>query len=1032
MARTKKVSLLAFVVLMALAALSPLASARIAGQEGASPLIAAPKVSKQPVSVAVEAGQPASFTAAASGTPTTQWEVSLNGGASWQTIEGATSGTYTIAVTALSESGDQYRAVFTNAGGQVTSKAATLTVEVAPQVTQQPVSQAVPESDEAHFEARASGSPAPTVQWQSLAVGSSTWKTLSGATSDTLNVASVNGSESGVKFRAIFKNALGEAITEAATLTIENPPAIGQQPLSTTATEGEPASFRASATGNPAPTVQWELSTTSGASWTPISGATSDELLIPVTAPGENGYEYRAVFSNPAGTVTTSVAKLTVQGPPVVSLQPSSVTVGVGSTAAYEAAASGLPAPTVQWQVSLNSGASWSPISGATSDRLTISNAQLSESGRSYRAVFTNAAGTATTSSARLTVSATDYSAFGWGMNTRGQVGIGSSETAILTPMPIASLQFVTAVSGGQRHSLALLAGGTVEAWGFNGHGQLGDESAVGTRTPVEVDDLPGPATAIAAGGNQSLALLANGTVEAWGDDEMGQLGDGRSVDSEVPVPVTGLSGVTAIAAGEEHSMALLSNGTVETWGSNESGQLGDGKGNLSNTPQLVKGLSGVTAIAAGGDFSLALLENGTVMGWGSDAHDQLANKQVVESSGGGEEGEEGIESPVPVPVEGLSGVTAIAAGSTHALALTTGGTVMAWGNDEEGELGDETTSPGVEVPAPVAGLSNVKAISAGDQDSVALLKTGSLMTWGTNSMGSLGDGTENGPSLVPVAVVGLSKVSAVSAGAVHMLALGESVPLVSAISPQGGPLEGGTTVTITGQDLSGATAVHFGAVQASSFIVNSSTSVTAVSPAGTGTVDVTVTAPTGTSPQIAADRFTYRKAATVTKLSAKGGPATGGTAVTITGTEFTGATGVEFGGVAASDVKVVSATSITATSPANVSGIVDVTVQGAGGASAASSKDHFKYTPVVTELSPAHGQIAGGAQVVINGDGFALGTATKFKFGKAAVKVVNCTSTTKCTVTAPLSKVSGAVIVSATANKGKSVAGPGDEFTYE
>jgi hypothetical protein len=178
------------------------------------------------------------------------------------------------------------------------------------------------------------------------------------------------------------------------------------------------------------------------------------------------------------------------------------------------------------------------------------------------------------------------------------------------------------------------------------------------------------------------------------------------------------------------------------------------------------------------------------------------------------------------------------------------------------------------------------------------------------------------------------------------------AAPTVTGVNPATGPAAGGTSVTITGTNLTGASAVDFGGAAASHVSVVSATSVTATSPAGSGAVDVTVTTPGGTSATSTADQFTYQApvipAPTVTGVSPATGPAAGGTSVTITGTNLTGASAVDFGGAAATDVTVVSPTSITATSPAG-SGTVDVTVTTPGGTSAASSADEFTYQAAST-----------------------------------------------------------------------------------
>ncbi len=163
--------------------------------------------------------------------------------------------------------------------------------------------------------------------------------------------------------------------------------------------------------------------------------------------------------------------------------------------------------------------------------------------------------------------------------------------------------------------------------------------------------------------------------------------------------------------------------------------------------------------------------------------------------------------------------------------------------------------------------------------------------------------------------------------------------------------------VTIAGTNFNtGATVVRFGGTAAGSFTVNSATQITATSPAGTGTVDVTVTTAGGTSPTSAADQFTYTSVPTVTNINPNTGPPAGGTSVTITGTNFSGATVVRFGGTAAGSFTVNSATQITATSPAGL-GIVDVTVTTAGGTSPTSAADQFTYAQAGTAVTLSSSQ---------------------------------------------------------------------------
>ena len=158
----------------------------------------------------------------------------------------------------------------------------------------------------------------------------------------------------GWKFRAVFTNSDGTATSEAATLHIINAPHIQIQPVEKTVLEGEAAEFRSTAEGNPAPTVQWERSTDGGKTFQAITGATSETYVIPSVTIAEDGYRFRATWTNLAGSVTSSAAPLTVRTVPTVTEQPESQIVLTGGTATFEAEASGHPQPTVQWEMSSN------------------------------------------------------------------------------------------------------------------------------------------------------------------------------------------------------------------------------------------------------------------------------------------------------------------------------------------------------------------------------------------------------------------------------------------------------------------------------------------------------------------------------------------------------------------------------------------------------------------------------------------------------------------------------------------------------
>jgi YD repeat-containing protein len=305
---------------------------------------------------------------------------------------------------------------------------------------------------------------------------------------------------------------------------------------------------------------------------------------------------------------------------------------------------------------------------------------------------------------------------------------------------------------------------GTVAAWGNNDSGELGNGTTIRSSTPVPVSGLAEVA-AVAGGSDHSLALRTDGTVWAWGYKGLGALGDGTRTDSSTPVPVSGLTEVTAIAAGHSHSLAVRADGTVWAWGSNRLGQLGDGTQSDSSTPVRVAGLSEVVAVSGGGDHSLALRADGTVWAWGYNAYGQLGNPTPTDGSTAN-------WSTTPLAVSDLSAVTAIAASGYFNLALRTDGTVWAWGYNGFGQLGDGTTTDSWR-PVPASGLSEVTAIAAGPAGSHALaLRTdGTVWAWGHDGYDQLGYRKTTAAS-PPVAVSGLSGVTAIAAGDQQSLAL--------------------------------------------------------------------------------------------------------------------------------------------------------------------------------------------------------------------------------------------------------------------
>jgi hypothetical protein len=219
-------------------------------------------------------------------------------------IQGLATGMYPITYGFL---GDATR--FNAAGTGYAS--GTLTIQAAPSILTSPVSQTVLGGRSVTFSASASGYPAPTVQWQVSSNGGTSYSNIAGATSPTLTLTSTMAGQNGYRYRAVFTNSIGSATTTAATLTVLYAPSVTTNPANRSVTAGSSVSFTAAASGNPAPTVQWQVSTDGGTTFSDIVGATSPTLTFATTA-SQNGYKYRARFTNSLGSATTTVATLTV------------------------------------------------------------------------------------------------------------------------------------------------------------------------------------------------------------------------------------------------------------------------------------------------------------------------------------------------------------------------------------------------------------------------------------------------------------------------------------------------------------------------------------------------------------------------------------------------------------------------------------------------------------------------------------------------------------------------------------------------
>jgi hypothetical protein len=379
-----------------------------------NPTPVAPSITSQPAGVTVTAPATATFSVTATGTPapTYQWMQSINGG-SFTNINGAVSASYAIPATTVANSGTQYECVVTNASGSVTSNAASLTVNpvpAAPIITSEPSNVMIAAPATATFSVAATGTPAPTYQWLESVNGGS-FTNINGAVGASYTTLATTVANSGTQYECVVSNASGSATSNVVTMTVNPTPveaSITSQPVSMTVTAPATATFSVAATGTPAPTYQW-LESVNGGSFTNISGATSASYMTPATTVANSGTQYECVVINASGSVTSNAANLTVNPAPVapiITSEPSNVTIAAPATATFSVAATGTPAPTYQWMQSINGG-SFTNINGAVSVSYTTPATTVANSGTQYECIVTNASGSVTSNAANLTVNPT-------------------------------------------------------------------------------------------------------------------------------------------------------------------------------------------------------------------------------------------------------------------------------------------------------------------------------------------------------------------------------------------------------------------------------------------------------------------------------------------------------------------------------------------------------------------------------------------------------------------------------------------------
>lgn len=353
-------------------------------------------------------------------------------------------------------------------------------------------------------------------------------------------------------------------------------------------------------------------------------------------------------------------------------------------------------------------------------------------------------------------------------------------------PASIAAADSFDGLQGGA-HSCAISETGRLMCWGRNQEGQLGDGTRADSSRPVDVllPDGVG-ATAVALGASHSCALLDDTSVRCWGNNGTGQLGDsGVGASSDEPVEVGDGLSAAAIGAGDSHTCAVLTDGNVECWGRNNRGQIGDGTTTNRPDPTGIAFGAVFAQVCGGSRFTCARTVGGSVWCWGKNSDGQLGD-----GNGGGL----ADQSASPVEVTGVSDAEDLDCGSAHACVVQTSGDVMCWGDNDQGQIGDDTTGDRLE-PVRVTGLPSEpspRGVAAGSAHTCLLFDDESVHCWGANLNGQLGDGSIT-PHHTPARVTGLSGAVAVTTGVNYSCALTGTEAFCWGLNDQG-QLGDGTT----------------------------------------------------------------------------------------------------------------------------------------------------------------------------------------------------------------------------------------------
>jgi len=679
----------------------------------------APQVGIQPQAQAAMLGGSTTFTVLGAGTP---FPVSYQWRKNGVVIAGATDPTYTATNVQPADSANTYDVVLTNGAGSVTS--ATATVNQAPVIIDQPVSQQGALGGQVQFQVSATGASPLSFQWKKDGAG------LVGATSTTLTLTNVTSADLG-SYTCVVTNSVGSVVSAPAELRF----------TTITPTTHEVGEGRVVYQVLVQCMGAWSVE--ENVSWLSVSRASGslDGNVEITVEPNTTAADRTATITIGGATHTvtqraagTALRELWAMGSDdwvqlgdnrlIMHLLPRPLTTEVQAVAAGSSHSYFLKTDGTLWAMGSNA-------NGQLGDGTTINRNVPVQ-------VATDVKVIATGGNQSLFVK-TDNTLWAVGRNTNGQLGDG---TTVDKSTPVQVATGVKAVAASSSHSLFLKTDGTLWAMGSNSTGQLGDSTTIGKSTPVQVATS---VQSVAAGNGYSLFVKTDGSLWAVGNNASGQLGDGTTTNRPSPIQVA--TGFHAVATGSLHSLFLKSDGTLLAAGQNNYGQLGDGT--TTNRSAPIQVATGVQAAAGGTSHSLFVKLDGTLWAMGWNANGELGDGTTTDRS---------------TPVQVATDVTGISAGGYHSLFTTTDGTLWTAGFNYYGQLGDGSVT---QRSQPIQSLAGVESVAAGNFHALYLTAGGSLWAMGWNVNGQLGDGTTAMRVMPELVTTG---VQSMAAGYTHSL----------------------------------------------------------------------------------------------------------------------------------------------------------------------------------------------------------------------------------------------------------------------